>query len=310
MKQRVMLTLTISLAALCIAWASGRANPAVDSAAHGRLASSSAGQVEAPDVIRMSASAGPPAWASAQAVMGPDGGLNWQVLGAAEDSPLRAEVRRQAVSSPRSASGAGVAEVPERECPSHTVDSSFTAAEDPPADTLDDLAANAKGVYAGVITAVTPGFSLHSPYSLLTLTIQETLRAAGQDAVPGNIFILHPVAHFRVGSYVFCGAPSGPFGDPKVGDQVVVFVYRWLKDRTWVVAPVQNELLLATRSGLKIPPALKADPRLQQLATFAEVLQAVRSWPDPCADGKVVPQPPPPAAVVCRRAARLARWLT
>ncbi|HLX08946.1 MAG TPA: hypothetical protein VKY89_13920 [Thermoanaerobaculia bacterium] len=228
-----------------------------------------------PDVLRMPAAeeaGAPPAWASAQAVADPDRGLNWEALGAAEDSPLRAEVRRQAA-LPHADTSIGVAQIPEKACTSISIDSSFTAAEDPPADNVDDLVTNAQGVYAGTITAVTPGFSVHSPYSLLTLKIQETLREAA--GTPSSIFILHPVAHFRVGPYVFCGAPSKSFGDPKVGDQVLIFVYRWVKNGTWMVAPVQNEFLLATGKGLVLPPALKADPRLQ-VATFSELVQAVR----------------------------------
>ena len=182
----------------------------------------------APDLLRASPDGGlsePALWISAKAAADPAKVLGWELLGTPEsESPLHDEVLRQkALPHEKHATGE-VADIPEGQCSSHIVDSGFTAAMEPPANTLDDLIHNSIGIYAGTVEAITPGFSFHSPYSLLTVKIPGTLREPESGPVD-TLFVLHPVSHFRIGDYNFCGAASRIFGEPRLGDQVLVFAY-------------------------------------------------------------------------------------
>jgi hypothetical protein len=241
------------------------------------LGASTPAQV-APDLLRASPDAGPsgPAlWISAKAAADSAKVLRWDLLGTPEsESPLHDEILRQAALPHEKHATGEVADIPEGQCSSHIVDSGFTAALEPPADTLDDLIHNSIGIYAGTIEAINPGFSFHSPYSLLTVRIGETLRAPESGAAD-TLFVLHPVAHFHVGDYNFCGAASRIFGDPQAGDQVLVFVYQWLGGTRTTVAPVWNQLALESRGKLFLPPSLAGGARPKS-GTFNDVLEVVR----------------------------------
>lgn len=163
MKRLATLALVASLAALCHASqaANGQGKPSPN-AGPGHLTSDSALQAQVPDVFRMPPEegfVGPSTWVSAKAAADADHVVKWNLFGdTSEDSSLHAAIREQdqAAAAPKGG-GADVVVVPESHCPSITISSVFSENPDRPAETLDDLIANSIGVYAGAITAITPG---------------------------------------------------------------------------------------------------------------------------------------------------------
>jgi hypothetical protein len=249
----------------------------------GGLALSAAAQAgpSVPEVVRMAPEegyAGPAIWVSAQAAADPDHVVKWELFGETSDeSSLHSVIRDRTKSLPtKEGKDASVGEVPESQCPDFTVSSAFShlSASDRPDATLNDLVDNSIGVYAGTITGQTPGFSFEVPSTILSVAITQTLRTPGSSVPPSTLYLLSPVAHFRIGPYIFCGEQSSSTGEPEVGDQVIVFVYQWVKSGTALVAPQANQLIVASRNGLRVAPALRGDTRLQ-VNSFNAILGAV-----------------------------------
>ncbi|HLX09969.1 MAG TPA: hypothetical protein VKY89_19095, partial [Thermoanaerobaculia bacterium] len=238
-----------------------------------------ANPASAPDMLRMPREegfTGPTTWISAKAAADPDRVLKWELLddSNAANPSLQGSIRDQEQARQATRGSAEVANVPESQCPSHTITQPDTPER--PAETFADLVANSIGIYAGTITAVTPGFSSNVPSELLTVKVEDTLRAAVDQPVPlTDLQLFYGVAHFRIGSYIFCGLSSSGWGEPQVGDQVLVFVYRWVRQGQSFVDPVENQLVFGTKKGLYIPVPVRRDERLH-VNKFGAVVDAVR----------------------------------
>lgn len=132
-------------------------------------------------IRRKSDPSGSPVWVSAATATAPDGKIDWDVLGERAlmiyESVLR-NTPRLVIEKPGSA-------------PQFDPDSSGLRPEcvyygaahfdypNPPSDqTLGDVVKNAHAVLRGRITEITPGFYLGEPNSLLTVTIERTLRSS------------------------------------------------------------------------------------------------------------------------------------
>jgi hypothetical protein len=234
-----------------------------------------------PDMLRMpheEGFSGPTTWISAKAAADQDRVLKWELLGDSNEAEplLQGIIRAQEQSRQATRGSAEVANVPESQCPSHTISSNSSAMPDLPAQTLDDQVANSIGIYTGTITAVTPGFAVTAPSELLTVKVEDTLRAAVDQPAPlTDLQLFYWVAHFRIGSYIFCGEPSSAWGEPQVGDQVLVFVYRWVRQGQSFVSPVENQVVFSTKKGLYVPLPLGHDERLH-VNNFGAVVGAVR----------------------------------
>lgn len=234
-----------------------------------------------PDMLRMPREegfTGPTTWISAKAAADPGRVLKWELLDDSnEPNPmLQGTIRDEEAAGQATRGSAEVANAPESQCPSHTISSDSSATPDRPAETLDDLVANSIGIYAGTIAVVTPGFAVSAPSELLTVKIEDTLRAAIDQPAPlTDLQLFYGVAHFRIGSYIFCGEPSSGWGEPQAGDQVLVFVYRWVRQGQSFVSPVENQLIFGTKKGFYIPLPLRHEERLH-VNNFGAVVDAVR----------------------------------
>ncbi len=225
-----------------------------------------------PDVIQFPRDKGidnaPPVWVSATAAADRDHVLNYDLIGdTSEDSYLHSVVRELAKELGSGATNdTTVAEVSASECITYTVNSAFGHITAPASSTgsLESLAANSVGVYVGTVTARTPGFlsGAGTPSTIASVSVTKTLRAATAQAL-SSIYLLSPIAHFRIGSYIFCSEDMQAPAELQVGDQVTVFVYKWLGDGSVpLTVPQADQLLVLSKQGLRVGPSLSADTRL------------------------------------------------
>ena len=141
--------------------------------------------------------------------------------------------------------------------------------------TFSSLMNNAMAIYAGEITAVSPGFFGGLPSSLLTVRVGEVLRASKLIDVM-ELLVPYPVARFRIGRSTFCGGAPDSF-IPTSGDQVVVFVYDPPLDRSrTLVSPLAQELLIETQGRLVLPKDLRLDDVLGKASSLTEVIDHIR----------------------------------
>lgn len=225
-----------------------------------------------PDVIPLPPEGGsdnttaPPIWIAATAAADRDHVLKYDAIGeTTEKGYLHNLVGSLATGlgtdTPRDTK---VAEVKASECPSYTVSSQFGHLVAPGSETgnLASLVDSSIGVYVGTVTARTPGFSSANPNTIASVSITKTLR--GATAVPlSSLYLLSPISHFRIGAYIFCSQYMGAPEDLQVGDQVLVFVYRWIKGGVPLTAPNADQLMVLSKQGLRLGPGLSADARLQ-----------------------------------------------
>ncbi len=237
-------------------------------------------QVQVPDVFRMPAEegfVGPTTWVSAKAAADADHVVKWGLFGdTSEEGTLHSDIRYQEKTATAPKHGSSeVVNIPESQCPSITIASSFSETPDRPAYTLDQLIANSIAIYAGTIVAITPGFASEVPSELLTLKVQEVLRQPEPATSFPYLHLFYGVAHFRIGTYSFCGRPSSAWGEPEIGDRLLVFVYRWVRQGEPFVSPVEKQLIFGTKRGLQVPAGLGGDPRLR-VGDFPALVSAVR----------------------------------
>jgi hypothetical protein len=233
------------------------------------------------DVIPVAPGSGASFWVSAKAAADPDSVVRWELFGEtdAKDS-LHANIREENERSdhPKNASSGQVAVIPEKDCPSHTMSSLLHQGADPSATLAQLIASSTGGVYVGTVTAVTPGFLMEAPAELLTVRVDETLRGASGLRQPySELYLFYGVAHFRIGSYYFCGEASDSWGEPATGSRVVVFVGAWARPSAAFVAPsVENQLIIETKKGLHVPLALEQEGAPLHGATFDAAVETIR----------------------------------
>jgi hypothetical protein len=158
---------------------------------------------------------------------------------------------------------ATVAEVSESECITYTVSSAFGhMAPASSTESIESLAANSIGVYAGTVTARTPGFLSGVPSTIASVAVTKTLRGATVQPL-SSIYVMSPIAHFRIGAYIFCSKNMKAPEELQVGDQVLVFVYRWVEGGMPLAEPHADQLMVMSKEGVRVGPALSADARLQ-----------------------------------------------
>jgi hypothetical protein len=257
----------------------------LDESALGGAHFQSAGRCWSPpplaDVIPVPPGSGASFWVSAKAAADPESVVKWELFGETNGTDsLHASIREENERSdhPKNANSGQVAVIPERDCPSTTISSVFGQGADASATLPKLIAGSTGGIYAGTVTAVTPGFLLEAPAELLTVRVDETLRgAAGLRQPYSELYLFYGVAHFRIGSYYFCGYPSDKWGDPVVGSRVLVFVDEWARPSTAFVIPsAENQLILETKKGLYIPRALEREGAPLHVTTFDAAVEAVR----------------------------------
>jgi hypothetical protein len=235
---------------------------------------------QAPEVIPVPKGSGVSLWVSAAAAADPDTVIKWNLFGELDEhDSLRGHIGREKerTEHPKSGASGQVAEIPEKDCPSHTVSSSFSQAPDPSTTLPHLIASSTTGIYAGTVTAITPGFYLEAPAELLTVSIDEVLRGpSDHQRPPLQIYLFYGVAHFRIDSYYFCGLSSDGLGDPVVRGRILVFTDALALDTSLFLPSVENQLIFETKTGLRVPAALQRTGAPLKVTTFDTALDIVR----------------------------------
>jgi hypothetical protein len=94
-----------------------------------------------------------------------------------------------------------------------------------PHRSIADLRAHSGAIYRGRIAAVTQGFQLEAPVSLLSIDIRRAIRANDGFPARGSVQVIYPAADFRIGGTRFCNAGPNQSYLPAIGDEIIVFAY-------------------------------------------------------------------------------------
>lgn len=97
---------------------------------------------------------------------------------------------------------------------------------------LDAMTRNAAAIYRTRIVALTPGFDMGNPSTVVTAQITSVLRHSNGFPSSGQVHILYPKASFVIGGTRYCNA--GPIADfmPAVGDTMLIYSYDAPRDTT------------------------------------------------------------------------------
>ena len=188
--------------------------------------SSAPPEPDSPKIIRSKADRpASPVWTSAEAVAMPGGAINWSLLGDRAHMIYESVLRN----TPRL-----VVESPGEE-PKYDPDSSgmrpecvyygaahFDYPNSPTEKTLDDVFKNAQAVLRGRVVEMTPGFYLGEPNTLLTVSLEKSIRRSKAFAKGSTFYVVYPKARFAIGDITFCKTDTKFPYAPKVGDRVLL----------------------------------------------------------------------------------------
>ena len=143
---------------------------------------------------------------------------------------------------------------------------------------LEGLLRSAKGIYSASIGGFSQGFFLGSPASVLELRVNEVLKPADGMAPVHELFAVYPFARFAIGQGVFCSGVPGQIPQPKIGQQVIVFVTSERLDRQQSLVWVDPEYLIAEGEdgAVSLPRALKDDQEFFPVQSFQQAEKLLR----------------------------------
>lgn len=232
-------------------------------------------QAQAPSILEPKAQRhqGPPLWISAsqaadetkiidlESIDNPI--LTRAVEGQLEDLKDRHVDLSKAGNEPR------VATISPPECTS-TLDSNDDRGGIGDTSTLSSLIARSRSILRGSIRTVDFGFDGGVPGSLLSVQVSETIKGSPPS---GLLYVLYPVARFRIGPLRFCNASKG--FEPRPGDEILLFDFTGPVDRDDVLfAPRLQQILFESRNGvLFLPPNLKENSDLRAARGLDELVK-------------------------------------
>lgn len=202
----------------------------------------------------------PPVWVSAEAATTPDGQINWDLLGESAHQNYLGVLR---MTPPLLAKPPGDQSAPQYDPNSSGLrpdcvyyGASYYDSPGHPSDrTLDDVFRNARTIARGRIVALTPGFYLGEPSTLLTVEIERTFRAPAERFQSDVLHVIYPYARFSIGGVSFCkGDTEFPYR-PQVGDRSLVMPFRMPRDKggsLFLAGP--RELIFETGGGRLVLP--------------------------------------------------------
>jgi hypothetical protein len=135
-----------------------------------------------------------------------------------------------------------------------------------PNSTFKDLTQSAKAVLKGTVTGVTYGFTVYGPSSLVEIQADDWLKKSAKIAGGTYVYLVYPVAEFKVGGYRFCKTDLPQWGkEPKLGDQILLFPYQPPIDadgRVFLPDLEGYEVILARKgdTSISLPKTLREDP--------------------------------------------------
>jgi hypothetical protein len=244
------------------------------------LVSNLALEAQAPSIIepKVERHEGPPFWISAEAVADAKKVIDLDKI---DSISLRASVERQRreIGDPgpadKSVQGErpSVVPIPVSEC-KHTQSVADERGGTGSTATLSELASNSRTILRGTVRTVDLGFDSGVPGSLLGVEVLEVIK--GHISKP-LIYILYPVARFKIGPFHFCNATKG--FEPHEGDAVLLFDFTGPGDRNDVLfAPRMDQIVFQTQSGsLFLPAQLKNSPDLKTAHSLSDVVAHLAS---------------------------------
>jgi hypothetical protein len=233
-------------------------------------------QAQAPSILESKTQRhqGPPLWISASEVADETKIIDLESI----DSPLLARAVEGQLEGLRdhpnlSKTGAKppVVGISASECTS-TLDSNDDRGGIGDTSTLSALTANSRSILRGSIRTVDFGFDGGVPGSLLSIKVSETIKGSPPS---GLLYVLYPVAHFRIGPLQFCNASKG--FEPRSGDEILLFDFTGPVDRDDVLfAPRPQQILFESQNGvLFLPPNLKGNSNMRA-ARLDELVKHLR----------------------------------
>lgn len=229
---------------------------------------------QAPSIIEPKAERhqGPPLWISAEAVADEEKIVRLDLL----DSPaLEMYVEKQQRERPsreqsRRGEKPSVATISPSECVSTQYSTGQSHRGGPGSkSTLSDLMAGSQTILRGTIRTVDLGFDGGVPASLLGVEVSAAIKGSAPDSL---VYVLYPVAHFRIGPLHFCNTRQG--FEPRPGDQILLFDSTGTVGRDHILfAPHINQIFFQGRDGtLFIPAPIRRSSGMDTIRTLDEVV--------------------------------------
>ncbi|HYX25028.1 MAG TPA: hypothetical protein VFC23_12805 [Thermoanaerobaculia bacterium] len=217
---------------------------------------------------------GPPLWISAAAIASKDKVIDLDLV---DSSTLRGYVEKQQrelgdhLSTEQSKLGGktpSITTIPLSEC-KRMQDRKDDRGGAGSSETLSALAASSKTIFRGKVRTTDPGFDGGVPASLLGIEVSDVIKGSTPRSL---VYVVYPVAHFKIGFYYFCNATKG--FEPSSGTEVLLFDAVGPEDRdNMTYAPRMDQLFFQDRSGtLNLPPRLKNTPDLQTVRSLDDVV--------------------------------------
>jgi hypothetical protein len=140
--------------------------------------------------------------------------------------------------------------------------------------TLNDLASNSRLIVRGRIRSVDVGFDGGVPASLLAMDVLGVIKGA---APASPVYVIYPVAHFRIGELLFCNTHKG--FEPRAGDEALLFAYTAPVDRDQLLfGPRLDQIAFQGRGGIMfLPPQLRGSSALASTRNLDQVIELLRS---------------------------------
>jgi hypothetical protein len=145
-----------------------------------------------------------------------------------------------------------------------------------PVSSLADLRDFSLAIVRGTVSGSEPGFLQERPGVLLRLDPVEII-AGDITAADAPLFIYYPNARFTVGSYAFCTIDPRASHEPRLGDQLLVFVRTAAAGPEGrVIAPLPEDLVFETADGeLLVPGPLRDDPPVAFARSLDDLVAAM-----------------------------------
>lgn len=202
----------------------------------------------------------PPLWVSAETVTGPDGEVDWSLLGEkahqgfdrfSKSPPIPYSVLE---SSPGTREMSTVAQKVEPGGETTLwYHYGFNSVDTPMGErwgTLEELAQKATVIYVGKVIGLSEGFFEASPATLMTIRIESSLRSQRGHEAEREVYLYYPEARFAIGELNFW--KSNPLYPPRpsLGDSIIIADDRPPADSDGlVVLPKPDGIFIESRSG-------------------------------------------------------------
>ncbi len=216
-----------------------------------------------PDQLARLGASGP-FFISARSATDTDGKVRWSAFDQGTSLYLRSRV--DAERARRSSAGADSSANP-GPCAVAVISSPHLSA---PTRSLDDLITNARAIYRGVVSSLTPGFETSRPVTVVGIDIAKAIRTGAGFPAAGRVLVIHSYADFKIGDARFCNA-SSEHSAPQIGDHVILFAYEPALDTSRTFLVTTPEQLFLERDHRLIVPQYLEDPSIK--ATTLEQLE-------------------------------------